>query len=388
MDSSPKSHKALKMFVMTGFMLVVLAVIVYVKYQQLPNYNKHKDYHIATTPGFAQPDSLLWLKRHQANDGSWRAGDYQFFCGEHKHGPSNSVYNTDLIYTGLACLCYLSAGYDHKLPGGFKKVVGRGLDWLLAQQTAAGVWSDNNYEQAIVSMTINEAYAMTMDKSLKEAAEKSVQTLSDRAVAFNHKPKLITAWNRNEQEHGIIDLTLFTWCVMACKSNKVAGFNCDRIWEEAKISIHHINELYINKNKKTAHVPKFIDTLVDIEYAYSEADSDIGTAMIFLGYKQGDPDLDILMNKINTMTDRAFYNQDPHSLYKSRLCSFQFGGKNWVKFNERTAPLFSLKQNNHDCSDGSYNPDNHNCDSRFEATVFFFISTQIYDRWPRLKRRP
>jgi hypothetical protein len=93
-------------------------------------------------------------------------------------GSAYTGADGDAAVTGYALLCYLGAGYDHRTPNKYRKVVKTGLDWVVANQKPDGSFGKSrNYENGIVAMALAEAYAMTNDAALRDPAQKAIDYL-------------------------------------------------------------------------------------------------------------------------------------------------------------------------------------------------------------------
>ena len=101
--------------------------------------------------------SLRWLKKKQNQDGSWS--------------------NVRPAMTGLAILTFLAHG---EMPGKspeFGDTVRKGLQYLISTQDKGGFFKGedgNKYAHHIATYALCEAYAMTRNPEVKEAAEKAV----------------------------------------------------------------------------------------------------------------------------------------------------------------------------------------------------------------------
>lgn len=108
-------------------------------------------------------ESLVWLASQQREDGSWNAAK-----AEHRVGA-----------TGLALLTFLGAGYTHATPSDYKSVVAKGLDFLRSSQDPEGCFSSRrsphyNYDHAMATLAVVEAYGMTRSPLLLEPAQKGL----------------------------------------------------------------------------------------------------------------------------------------------------------------------------------------------------------------------
>ncbi len=165
---------------------------------------------------------LLWLARHQDEDGRWSLHEFHKNCEKHGgrcSGAGSEHSNT--AATGLALLPFLASGHtpDSKEYG---PVVTKGLDWLLKNQDDAGKIQgegDNQvmYSHGIATIAVCEAFAMTREPRLGDAAKKAVGFI----VKAQHGPT--GGWRYNPNEAA--DTSVVGWQVMALKSAEMAGID-------------------------------------------------------------------------------------------------------------------------------------------------------------------
>lgn len=126
--------------------------------------------------------ALRWFMRHQSPNGMWDVDGYPVNCTlagpKCEPGAGHTGDDGDAACTGYALLCYLGAGYDHRTPNKYRKVVKSGLDWMVANQKGDGSFGKSrNYENGVAAMALAEAYAMTSDPELREPAQKAIDHL-------------------------------------------------------------------------------------------------------------------------------------------------------------------------------------------------------------------
>ena len=142
---------------------------------------------------------LAWLAAHQLPDGGW-AFDLEALDDNHREGNcrgqcSNStataggsthrrsLHPSRMAATGIALLPFLGAGYTPTEPSAYQRTVAAGLEFLKYRAITTEHGSDlrgnepsqGMYTQAIVSLTLCEAYEMTRDSELKPLALGSVR---------------------------------------------------------------------------------------------------------------------------------------------------------------------------------------------------------------------
>lgn len=169
----------------------------------------------------AVEDALLWLAEHQNPNGSWTLVHSAGACnGRCRNDGTKGRFDT--AATGLSLLAFLGAGYTH-LDGKHRDTVRRGVYFLLQvmERTPQGgsflYQSDRGmYNHGIAAFALCEAYQLTLDRDLKEAAQQAVDFI---ASAQNYRG----GWGYLPKQPG--DLTLSGWQIMALKSAHAAGLN-------------------------------------------------------------------------------------------------------------------------------------------------------------------
>ncbi len=162
-----------------------------------------------TTLSEAAVSRALWfLSRQQNDDGGWGLG-----------GKGRS----DAAGTSLALLPYLGAGQTH-LVGLHKDRVAGGLRWLLENQKPDGDLriglSGNHgmYVQGQAAIVLSEAYAMTGDEAIRQAAQKAVDFIVGAQC-------LDGGWRYAPRDRTGGDTSVVGWQLMALQSARSAGLD-------------------------------------------------------------------------------------------------------------------------------------------------------------------
>ena len=321
--------------------------------------------------------------------------------------------------TGYAVLCFLGAGYDHKTPNKWRKVVGAGIDYLVASQNEGSFGPGQRlmYTQGIATMALAEAYGMTNDPNLKEPAQKAVDFL----VAGQQKgdgPYGGGGWDYSATQTGRNDMSVTGWCIMALKSAKMSELGIadgmdrakglfDRAWKAAN------DEAGLNPTDPYSDISVF-------PYAYFEGDgakmkfeqkvagkvsrispqglgnnssrTPIGLCMgVFLGHGQGDIMMESLANhamKIHLPSYTSFDGMNQYWMYYNTLAIFQAGGVRWKEWNDTVRDvLVGAQKQTDDCFDGSWDymlPGNnyHGHEvGRLLSTAYCCLSLEVYYRY-------
>lgn len=139
--------------------------------------------------------ALRWLKTRQQADGAWL---------QHKDAM-----------TALAVLTFLSHGERPGESAEFGDTVLAGIQYLLRSQRADGTWP-GNYEQPIATYALCEAYGMTLNPTVKAAAEKAVL-----AVLRGQHPS--GGWDYGMKQSGRDDTSVMGWTAQALKAARVSN---------------------------------------------------------------------------------------------------------------------------------------------------------------------
>ncbi|MCL2104587.1 MAG: terpene cyclase/mutase family protein [Kiritimatiellaeota bacterium] len=165
--------------------------------------------------------ALRWLKLKQNADGSWS--------------------NNRIAMTGLAILTFLA---HNEMPGDseeFGETVQKGLEYLLSKQKADGKFEkgggdNNDYSHPIATYALCEAFGMTINPSVKDAAEKALVPI----IKGQHPTGGWTYnMNPNPGNDGKYrdDTSYMGWCAQALKAAKLAQIPADGLENAIKLAI-------------------------------------------------------------------------------------------------------------------------------------------------------
>ena len=139
-------------------------------------------------------DGLRWLARHQNPDGSWGALALESRCVGDARCSDPTLRASDHYdegLTGLALVCFLSAGFEPRSEANLVDAVSgriypigetirKGLEWLRGRQHPDGSFSQYRpfmYSEALSTMAMAEAFGITRDPHWGESAQKGVDFL-------------------------------------------------------------------------------------------------------------------------------------------------------------------------------------------------------------------
>jgi len=350
--------------------------------------------------------ALRWFKRHQSPNGMWDAEKYPVNCTETpkcEPGKGHGASDANVAMTGYAVLCFLGAGYDHKTPNKYKTTVEKGLEYLRSIQTGDGNLGPRNYEHAVATMAMAEAYAMTNDADLKQPAQKGLNVLIARQAkdakgdaAYNG-----LGWDYVEGKPDRMDASVSGWCTMALKSGLAGGLNVGtamdgakkwlkRHWEATNPDFKKLSDPYADTST-FAYTWDSTSDKVDVGAPGQSHDlAPVGAlCAVFLGHHAGDIMLETLCNHVMKYDFPAKYPCNTYFMYYNTLAVFQAGGQRWDKWNNSVRDmLVNAQRKGEGCFDGSWDFEGtvfHGSDTgRVLSTAYCCLSLEVYYRYKQV----
>jgi len=298
--------------------------------------------------------ALRWFKKHQSPNGQWDVDGYTANCTDPgakcEPGTEHTDEAGDVACTGYALLCFLGAGYDHRMPSKYKATVKKGIDWLVSVQKVDGLFGDRNYEHAVAAMAIAEAYAMSNDPTLKGPAQKAIDIVlarqsKDRSGGYG------LGWDYTAPNPARHDASVSGWNVMALKSATAGGLAIGNGMTGAK---QYLERAWKAANKDFTSKDPYRDTS-NFPYTWnSETDAvEIGApgsdhhdmapvgalCAVFLGHKADDVMLNSMANNIMKHQFPTAYPCNTYYLYYNTLAIFQVAGDRWKQWNNTVRDL-------------------------------------------------
>jgi hypothetical protein len=340
--------------------------------------------------------ALRWFKRHQSPDGSWDAEKYPANCSETpkcEPGRNHTGSTTEAALTGYAVLCFLGAGYDHKTPNKYKATVEKGLEWLVKLQNAEGELGNRNYEHAVATMALCEAYAMTNDPVLRQPSQRGIDVLLKRQASDGKDEYARLAWNYTAPTLERNDASVTGWCVMALKSGLAAGLNVgngmrgakqwlQRAWEASNPDWKKLNDPY--QDVSLFHYTW--DAVANQAKGHDHMAPVGALCAVFLGHHAGDIMLESLCNYIMQKQVPKGYPTNTYYMYYNTLAIFQAGGERWQVWNNTVRDLLvNAQRKGEGCFDGSWDYQStqfHGHEvGRVLSTAYCCLSLEVYYRY-------
>jgi len=197
---------------------------------------------------------LRWLEVHQNRDGSWHfnlVGGNLDACT----CRDSSTVATTTAATGLALLAFLGRGNTHQ-SGEYRHCVKDGLYYLMSRLKLTANGGDlrgklhgQMYDQGIAAIVLAEAYALTRDKELEEAAQQAI----DFIVFAQHKAG--GGWRYSPGMPG--DTTVTGWQMMALKSGQMAYLHVPG--DTIQRAIKFLDSVQLDKGARYGYMRQYND---------------------------------------------------------------------------------------------------------------------------------
>jgi hypothetical protein len=297
-------------------------------------------------------------------------------CEPGDPGVWNSKSATDAACTGYALLCFLGAGYDHRMPSKYKATVKKGIDYLTSVQAANGLWGERNYEHPVCTMAMAECYAMSNDPALKEPVTKAVKLILERQNKDGAAKDAAYAglgWdyiNPNTRN----DSSVTGWNVMALKRAAAGGISVGngmdgaktwltKAWQAANPGWEKLKDPYKDESSFPYSWMSDTNAIILEKGAVHHDMAPVGAlCSVFLGHHAGDMMLESLCNYVMAHQFPAAWPTNTYYMYYNTLAIFQAGGDRWTKWNATVRDmLVGAQKKTQDCFDGSWD---------FQGTVF------------------
>ncbi|HUT12856.1 MAG TPA: prenyltransferase/squalene oxidase repeat-containing protein [Thermoguttaceae bacterium] len=192
--------------------------------------------------------ALIFLSRHQHEDGSWSLADFNKSanCDRTCTGQvGDRDSDSRVAATALSLLPFLGAGQTHKT-GPYKDQIRAGLTWLLEHQREDGDLRDRNdegevcgrgkmYAHGQAAIALCEAYALTGDPDLRGPAQRALNFI----VRAQHPNG--GGWRYVPREPG--DTSVVGWQLMALKSGQMGYLSVpSKTFERAGLFLNSVTK--------------------------------------------------------------------------------------------------------------------------------------------------
>ncbi len=321
--------------------------------------------------------AFRWLNTHQYPDGSW--------------GPS---YRASM--TGLALLSFFAHGETTASPE-FGDAIRKGLQYLLARQTAEGIISTGGpvsyyspakfanqvsvYEHAIATYALAEAYNLTRIPYLRKPMEKALQAILDG----QHEAG---SWDYGYAKgpEAQMDVSLSGWCIQALKAGAAAGAENPGLKAAIESSVHGLklqfreyNDMFQYSTRDRNHDSDAVMTAVAVlcmQLTGHALDDDARKGMTTLARLQ----FQWAPSEAGRDDKRAMRKWPYYGWYYLTQARFHQGGRSWATWNKKCAPILCDMQND----DGSWCPAPASSEGMYGPVYFTTLAAlqlQVYYRF-------
>lgn len=305
---------------------------------------------------------LVFLSRYQSADGSWSFNNFADGKAE-LPDDEEAIMVSDSAATGLALLSYLGAGYHHKSDQ-YQEHVRNGLDFLVQHQREDGdlyIDQDPNssrsawmYSHAIATLALCEAYGMTQDSELKQAAQKAVNFI----IESQHPSR--GGW-RYSPAYGS-DTSVSGWMTMALKSADLANLN---VPSSVYRKIEHWLDL-AQASEARPYLFRYNPYAPDTDKQRhglkpTRAITAVGLLMrLYTDWKRTDENMILgartLAQNPPELGTSSRPRRDTYYWYYATQVMFHMGGEYWSAWNQALHPMLSKTQVKDGPLAGSWNP--------------------------------
>ena len=318
--------------------------------------------------------ALNWFYRHRNPNGSWSLSRFASHCsGNPCTGPGAA--DSDSAATALAVLPFLGAGETHKSKGPYQETVKQALFFLTRRQVGNGDLSGGTghqmYAHALATLALCEAYGMTKDQKIGDAAQRAVMFIE---AAQN---KSSGGWRYVPGDPTGGDTSVLGWQIMALRSAQLAGLAVDTLTMEnakrwlAACSKGYQHGMYSYQPYKDA----------------TPAITAIGMlAWQYLGMRADDPAMAeskqyLLQHLPENGTRNTYY------WYYGTQAMHNLLGPGWDTWNRQMRRALVRTQCREGCAAGSWDPEIPSLDAwseqggRIMTTAFSTLSLEVYYRY-------
>jgi len=332
------------------------------------------------TPGseLAVAEGLRWIVKHQRPDGSWRLFHNVNACQGHCRNPGKIESPT--AATGLALMSLLGAGYTHEA-GPYQLEIRSGLEYLIGKMrvgprggnlTISGGGKANMYAQAIATIALGEAYAMTRDPALERPVREAQKYICSAQNEYNG------SWGYQPGQAG--DLTVTGWQLTALKSCKLADIPVDPdVWNKA--------QKFIESTTDTSGLFGYKKP-VNLKLSARKRDYQVQTTTAvgsLLQMYMGAPlETASLRNGINYLNETGVSETDIYFNYYATQVFRHYGGEDWKEWNSVVRKhLIDTQDHSKTHARGSwYFPDKHGqVGGRLYTTAMAVMTLEVYYRY-------
>ena len=319
--------------------------------------------------------ALNWFARHRNPNGSWSLSRFSSHCtGNPCTGPGSA--DSDVAATALSLLTFLAAGETHKSHGPYQPVVSQGIFWLIKHQARNGNLAVDSptaqmYAHALATITLCEAYGLTKDQKIGDAAALAVMYIEAA------QSRSTGGWRYIPQDPSGSDTSVLGWQIMALHSAQLAGVPVSSLTlDNAKrwlgsVCKGNYRGLYSYQELKEPTPTMTAIGMLSWQY---------------LGMRPDDP---AMVEGRQYLLDHLPDNgrRDTYYWYYATQVMHNFLGHDWDAWNHQMRKALVETQCRRGCAAGSWDPENPTVDTwgaqggRIVTTAFSTLTLEVYYRY-------
>ena len=323
----------------------------------------------------AVEDGLAWIIRHQRQDGGWSL-NFHSQCNGPGGCPPHEVAESEAAATGLALLPLLGAGHIHTEKSRYQPNIRMALEWLVQHQQPDGDLyigqggQSQLYSHAIATMALCEAYGLSKDPKLREAAQRAIDF-----IAESQNPN-DGGWRYRPGQAG--DTSVFGWQMFALRSAKISGLKVPP--SVIKGCRAYLDAATSDSSKVTyAYMPGLPPTPVMTAEALLSRQ--------YLGWPRNFPPL---VKGASRIAEHLLESQERNIYYwyYATQLLHNMQNKDWERWNVRVREgLIAMQITGTGCDKGSWDPFNPQPDrwarsgGRLFLTSLSILSLEVYYRY-------
>ena len=320
---------------------------------------------------------LRWLAQVQNYDGSWSLSDY-----DQSHRKDNEG---DAAATSLALLPFLGAGQTHEF-GIYRRVVARGLTWLIENQKSDGDLRINfpgqagMYAHGQATIVLCEALAMTGDQRFKAPAEKAIRFIEK---AQNRRG----GWRYTPGQSG--DTSMLGWQLMALQSARAGNLGIEIDNATFELADYYLDQAIDRKRRTTGSMKNMpLGSLYVYRPGEGESPTPSMTAeailcRMYLGWQRNDPRVIEAVRWLIEHNLPTTRNRNIYYWYYATQVMHHFGGPVWDVWNKRMREILVGGQTQKGRFAGSWSPQGYQWGrhgGRIYVTSLSICTLEVYYR--------
>ena len=311
---------------------------------------------------------LQWLARHQQPDGSWSLVRFSHSPGCKGRCRGEGHISSRSAATSLSLLPFLGAGQTHQV-GMYRDTVSQGLRWLMQHQKPDGDLRANSQSNAGMyahgqgAIVLCEAYALTGDEQLREAAQRAI----DFIVQSQHADG---GWRYEPGQLG--DTSVLGWQLMAMQSAVTA--NLDVPQEAFNLAYEYLESVSYDEGSRYSYQPERRPTHVMTAEAL--------LCRIYMGWMRDYAPLQMGVRYLSREYQPRKAGTNFYYWYYATQVMHHYGGPTWEKWNLEMRDILVDSQRRKGHEAGSWDPKGGHASKagRIYSTALAICSLEVYYR--------